>query len=486
MIGRTATTDYRAGRRVAGPARHDRAARRRPARVADVQGRRVAGAADALGPLPCACATAGAATTDSGPADTPAQEQGKVRPEKSDPARKPAAGDSTTSTTQTQPNGGAATAPSPTQPADPAATDGDRWPGRRHRRAARRPARLGDSHHRPRRSSCRCDGARGASIAESLGRGGYPREVVEDGRRSCVARDSKVTISSDAHGHTAGWAATDLADALAVEPDPTAAAFFDIDNTMMQGASIYWFARGLAGPQVLHHRRPGPLRLAAAALPGARAENAGDMSQAKEAALAFIEGWRVDDIERLTDEIFDELMAPRIWAGTRALAQQHLDAGQRVWLVSAAPVEIGRIIAERLGLTGAHRHGRRDRRRRLHRPAGRRPDARPGQGRGGHPARRRRGPRPGPLHGLQRLGQRRADALRRRARRWPSTPTPPCAARPASAAGRSATSVPVARPPRSPCPRRSRRARRRRGERRPRRTPPQASLIVRAHRLPAA
>jgi hypothetical protein len=80
---------------------------------------------DAIGPLPFECATAGAAKTDSGPADTPAQEQGKVRPEKSDPARKPATGDSTTSTTQTQPNGGAATAPSPTQPADPAATDGE-------------------------------------------------------------------------------------------------------------------------------------------------------------------------------------------------------------------------------------------------------------------------------------------------------------------------------------------------------------------------
>jgi HAD superfamily hydrolase (TIGR01490 family) len=58
-------------------------------------------------------------------------------------------------------------------------------------------------------------------------------------------------------------------------------------------------------------------------------------------------------VERLSEEIFDELMAPRIWAGTRALAQLHLDAGERVWLVSAAPVEIGRVIAARLGLTGA-------------------------------------------------------------------------------------------------------------------------------------
>ena len=30
------------------------------------------------------------------------------------------------------------------------------------------------------------------------------------------------------------------------DPDPSAAAFFDVDNTMMVGASIYHFAKGLA------------------------------------------------------------------------------------------------------------------------------------------------------------------------------------------------------------------------------------------------
>lgn len=61
-----------------------------------------------------------------------------------------------------------------------------------------------------------------------------------------MARSRKVTVSTDAEGHTAGWAETDLAPVTAPAPDPTAAAFFDVDNTMMQGASIYWFARGLA------------------------------------------------------------------------------------------------------------------------------------------------------------------------------------------------------------------------------------------------
>ncbi len=31
----------------------------------------------------------------------------------------------------------------------------------------------------------------------------------------------------------------------------------------------------------------------------------------------------------------------------------HLDAGQRVWLVTASPVEVAEVIARRLGLTGA-------------------------------------------------------------------------------------------------------------------------------------
>jgi HAD superfamily hydrolase (TIGR01490 family) len=168
-----------------------------------------------------------------------------------------------------------------------------------------------------------------------------------------VVRNRKVTVSTDRFGHTAGWAAAELEAALTVPPDRTAAAFFDVDNTMMQGSSLYWFARGMAArkyftPSDLVRFAWQQLRFRVIAT-----EDAGDISQTRELALAFVEGWRVADMERLSQEIFDELMAERIWPGTRALAQLHLEAGQRVWLVTAAPVELGRVIAERLGLTGA-------------------------------------------------------------------------------------------------------------------------------------
>ncbi|WBB79045.1 HAD-IB family hydrolase [Micromonospora sp. WMMD882] len=165
-----------------------------------------------------------------------------------------------------------------------------------------------------------------------------------------MARTRKVTVSTDAHGHTAGWADTDRPPPVA---DPGAAAFFDVDNTMMQGASLYWFARGLAARRYVTTGDLARFAWQQLRFRLLATEHAGDMSHAREAALAFVEGWRVDDVERLTEEIFDELMAPRIWAGTRRLALRHLVDGAQVWLVSAAPVEIGRVIAARLGLTGA-------------------------------------------------------------------------------------------------------------------------------------
>ncbi|MFC0007264.1 HAD family hydrolase [Micromonospora siamensis] len=168
-----------------------------------------------------------------------------------------------------------------------------------------------------------------------------------------MARTRKVTVATDRQGHTTGWAETEQAPPAPVVTDPTAAAFFDVDNTMMQGASIYWFARGLAARKYFTTGDLARFAWQQARFRLLATEHAGDMSQAREAALAFVEGWRVDEVERLAEEIFDELMAPRIWAGTRRLAQRHLDAGERVWLVSAAPVEIGRVIADRLGLTGA-------------------------------------------------------------------------------------------------------------------------------------
>ncbi|WP_449063484.1 HAD family hydrolase [Planomonospora algeriensis] len=153
---------------------------------------------------------------------------------------------------------------------------------------------------------------------------------------------------------TAGEVAAAAAVALPMaEPDPTAAAFFDVDNTMMRGASIYHFARGLASRGLFTTKDLVRFALGQAVFRVRGDENPEHIAEARETALAFVAGSRVEDIVRLGEEIYDEAMADRIWPGTRALAQSHLDAGQRVWLVTATPIELARVIAQRLGLTGA-------------------------------------------------------------------------------------------------------------------------------------
>src|ERR671914_2653820 len=137
------------------------------------------------------------------------------------------------------------------------------------------------------------------------------------------------------------------------EPDQTAAAFFDVDNTMMRGASIYYFARGLAARKLFTMRDLALFAWGQVSFRLRGAENTDHISTAREAALAFVAGQKVDDLIRLSEEIYDEVMADRIWHGTRALALQHLDAGQRVYLVTATPVEVAQVIARRLGLSGA-------------------------------------------------------------------------------------------------------------------------------------
>jgi HAD superfamily hydrolase (TIGR01490 family) len=136
-------------------------------------------------------------------------------------------------------------------------------------------------------------------------------------------------------------------------PDPTSGAFFDVDNTLMRGASIYYFARGLATRKLFSPGDLAQIMWKQVYFRVRGAEHTGHINSVREAALAFVAGHKVTDIVALGEEIYDETMADRIWEGTRGLAQRHLEAGQRVWLVTATPVELASIMARRLGLTGA-------------------------------------------------------------------------------------------------------------------------------------
>lgn len=131
-----------------------------------------------------------------------------------------------------------------------------------------------------------------------------------------------------------------------------AAAFFDLDNTLLRGASLYFVGRGMHARGIVS--TPELLRGAWQQLVFRLAgERAGLVSDVRARSLSFGAGMEVGPFVAMGEEIFDELIADRIVADTVTLARGHLEDGEDVYVVTAAPVELARIVARRLGLTDA-------------------------------------------------------------------------------------------------------------------------------------
>jgi HAD superfamily hydrolase (TIGR01490 family) len=134
--------------------------------------------------------------------------------------------------------------------------------------------------------------------------------------------------------------------------DTAIVAFFDVDNTLLRGASAFHLAKAA--------RRMGVLRSleifkffwhqATFLFVG---ENDRHLGSIKDRALELIKGYTEVELEAMANEVFERDIESRLWPETVGLTREHLAKGHQVWLISATPQIVGRVIAERLGLTGA-------------------------------------------------------------------------------------------------------------------------------------
>ncbi|MDR0482389.1 MAG: HAD-IB family hydrolase [Cellulomonadaceae bacterium] len=130
-----------------------------------------------------------------------------------------------------------------------------------------------------------------------------------------------------------------------------AAAFFDVDNTVIRGAAAYHLAREL-------YRRHffSTMDIARFGVLQARyllfGESKKDIENVKDRALGLIAGRTVAEVTAVGEDVYDQVIQLRIYPGSKKLIETHLAHGDQVWFVTAAPVEIGGLIAKRLGATG--------------------------------------------------------------------------------------------------------------------------------------
>jgi HAD superfamily hydrolase (TIGR01490 family) len=131
------------------------------------------------------------------------------------------------------------------------------------------------------------------------------------------------------------------------------AAFFDVDNTIIRGSTLFFLGRGMYQRGFFSKRDISTFVLANLRYKLTGTENPEEISKYQSAACEFIAGHNVKEILAMGAEVYDQYVSPAIWQGTIEIANQHLNNGEEVWLVTATPLDMANLIAERLGFTGA-------------------------------------------------------------------------------------------------------------------------------------
>jgi HAD superfamily hydrolase (TIGR01490 family) len=130
----------------------------------------------------------------------------------------------------------------------------------------------------------------------------------------------------------------------------TAAAFFDLDRTLMEGSSAFQFGRAAYRAGLMSRRQ-----LVSDAFANVRFRLRGstdqDTIELRDRISASLAGVRVRELERLGAPVLAGIL-PRLYPEVLEIAHRHQDEGRRVYIVTAASKELAEILAQVLGFDG--------------------------------------------------------------------------------------------------------------------------------------
>ena len=137
-----------------------------------------------------------------------------------------------------------------------------------------------------------------------------------------------------------------------VTPTAGAAAFFDLDHTTIEGATMFAFSSALRDAGVID------VRLVLRAIYGRvvfkyLGADEGRMEEMRNQALRITKGWERDKVTRLVNEAMEEVIDPIVFREAVEEIRAHKAAGHKVFMVSASPEEIVKPLARYLGADGA-------------------------------------------------------------------------------------------------------------------------------------
>lgn len=131
-----------------------------------------------------------------------------------------------------------------------------------------------------------------------------------------------------------------------------AAAFFDLDKTLIPGSSLFLLARAMYDRDLFRARdifKFGWEHLRYRVI-GERPEG---ISLSRQATLRLVKGRNREELMDWGRELAEERILPRVYRDVVSLIDGHRKHGHRTYLVTAAPAELAGIVAEALGMSGA-------------------------------------------------------------------------------------------------------------------------------------
>jgi HAD superfamily hydrolase (TIGR01490 family) len=133
--------------------------------------------------------------------------------------------------------------------------------------------------------------------------------------------------------------------------DARAAAFFDLDRTLISGSSAFHF--GIAAWRNKLLPTGDLVRDARNALTFKLVGATDERSEAvRDRILQAVEGAEQDELIALNEEIVPRILE-RVRPESRGLIDMHHEAGRDCWIVSASPIELVEPLASALGMEGA-------------------------------------------------------------------------------------------------------------------------------------
>ncbi len=134
-----------------------------------------------------------------------------------------------------------------------------------------------------------------------------------------------------------------------VDDTPAAAAFFDLDKTIIAKSSTLAFAGTLSKAGFLSKRA-----LLKAAIGQAYYTMFGadhdQLEKVREELSELTKGWDKAEIEQLIEETVDEVVSPLVYAEALAIIDEHHRAGRKVVVISSSPVEVVKPLGRFLGV----------------------------------------------------------------------------------------------------------------------------------------